>query len=131
MKNPCAPSSLFIPLLFSFTALTACSSMPGAYESNDLSHLSLRDKRTAENQIQVFSVAPEKGQAMGKISSKRCQVTVFSEAPEHATLLMDMKAEAYRLGANAISDVSFDQKGAISEGCWNLFTVSADMYVLE
>ncbi|MFY0640323.1 MAG: hypothetical protein JXR16_04690 [Bermanella sp.] len=112
-------------------ALTGCSSMPGALEGNDLSHLSLRDKRMADNKVKVLQAQPQTSSSLGKVSSKRCQSSMFSEAPEEKTLIVDMKAEAYRLGANAISDVKIEQQGAVGDGCWNVFTATANMLVVE
>jgi hypothetical protein len=112
-------------------ALVGCSSMPGALEGNDLSHLSLRDKRMADKKVQVLDTQPKASSAIGQVSSKRCQSSMFSEAPEEKTLLVDMKAEAYRLGANAISDVKIQQQGAMGDGCWNVFTATANMLVVE
>lgn len=105
--------------------------MPGALEGNDLSHLSLRDKRMADKKVQVLDTQPKASSAIGQVSSKRCQSSMFSEAPEEKTLLVDMKAEAYRLGANAISDVKIQQQGAMGDGCWNVFTATANMLVVE
>lgn len=105
--------------------------MPGALEGNDLSHLSLRDKRMADKKVQVLDAQPKASSTIGQVSSKRCQSSMFSEAPEEKTLLVDMKAEAYRLGANAISDVKIQQQGAMGDGCWNVFTATANMLVVE
>lgn len=113
------------------SALTGCSSMPGALEGNDLSHLSLRDKRMADNKVKVLQAQPQTSSSLGKVSSKRCQSSMFSEAPEEKTLIVDMKAEAYRLGANAISDVKIEQQGAMGDGCWNVYTATANMLVVE
>ena len=121
---------IIIFTLLPFT-LVGCSSMPGALEGNDLSHLSLRDKRMADKKVKVLATQPKASSALGKVSSKRCQSSMFSEAPEEKTLLVDMKAEAYRLGANAISDVKIVQQGAMGEGCWNVFSATANMLVVE
>jgi hypothetical protein len=118
---------VFIPLLF----VTGCSSMPGVLEGNDLSHLSLRDKRMSDKKVKVLESIPAQSQVLGQVSSQRCQSTAFSEAPLEKTLLVDMKAEAYRLGANALGDVTLTQRSAVSDGCWNVFTASADMLVVE
>lgn len=114
-----------------FMALVGCSSMPGAIEGNDLSHLSLRDKRMADSKVKVLPSQPATSNSLGVVTSKRCQSSMFSEAPEEKTLLVDMKAEAYRLGANAISDVKIEQQGAMGDGCWNVFTATANMLVVE
>jgi len=115
----------------SLLAMGACSSMPGAYSGNDLSHLSLRDKRMAEKTVTVYESAPQAGATLGTVQTKRCQNSLFSEAPDEKTLLLDMKAEAYRLGANAISDIKIEQAGAMGDGCWTLFTATANMLVVE
>ena len=130
MKTPLLAISQAIVILC-LLAMGACSSMPGALSGNDLSHLSLRDKRMAHKKVQVLENAPQAGAVIGKVESKRCQNTMFSETPEEKTMLVDMKAEAYRLGANAISDVKIEQKGAMGEGCWNVFTATANMLVVE
>jgi len=130
MKTPLLAISQAIVILC-LLAMGACSSMPGALSGNDLSHLSLRDKRMADKKVQVLENAPQAGAVIGKVESKRCQNTMFSETPEEKTMLVDMKAEAYRLGANAISDVKIEQKGAMGEGCWNVFTATANMLVVE
>jgi len=126
-------ASSIIPFgLVSITlVLSACSAMPDTMQSNDLSHLSLRDKRMADKHIQVYETQPQGAQSLGRVATKRCQATVFSEKPEIETLLVDMKAQAYRLGANGISGVTYAQQGAVAEGCWNVFTATADMFVLE
>jgi hypothetical protein len=125
-------NTLFVVCMTLFAlALTGCSSMPGALEGNDLSHLSLRDKRMADNKVKVLQAQPQTSSSLGKVSSKRCQSSMFSEAPEEKTLIVDMKAEAYRLGANAISDVKIEQQGAVGDGCWNVFTATANMLVVE
>jgi len=116
---------------FSLFLLSACSSMPGVYEGNDLSHLSLRDKRIADDKVRVLMHKPKASSQIGEVSAKRCQSSMFSEVPEKKTLLMDMKAEAYRLGANAISEVDVKVEGAFSEGCWNVYTATANMLVVE
>jgi uncharacterized protein YbjQ (UPF0145 family) len=121
---------IIILCLLPFT-LVGCSSMPGALEGNDLSHLSLRDKRMADKKVKVLAEQPKASNTIGQVTSKRCQSSMFSEAPEEKTLLVDMKAEAYRLGANAISDVKFQQQGAMGAGCWNVFTATANMLVIE
>ncbi len=126
------PNALFkFITLFSVLLVSACSSMPGAYDGNDLSHLSLRDKRISDKKVQVITQVPAQSNVLGQVVSKRCQSTVFSEVPLEKTLVVDMKAEAYRLGANAISDVKIEQKGAVSEGCWNVYTASANMLVVD
>lgn len=130
MKTPLLAISQAIVILC-LLAMGACSSMPGALSGNDLSHLSLRDKRMADKKVQILENAPQAGAVIGKVESKRCQNTMFSETPEEKTMLVDMKAEAYRLGANAISDVKIEQKGAMGEGCWNVFTATANMLVVE
>jgi hypothetical protein len=113
-------------------AMGACSSMPGTLTGNDLSHLSLRDKRMADKTVKVLVEPPQQvAVVLGKVESKRCQNTVFSDAPDEKTLLVDMKAEAYRLGANAISDVTIKDDGAMGNGCWKLFTATANMLVIE
>ena len=129
MKNSLAAFKLLIitPIIFA----VACSSMPGTLSGNDLSHLSLRDKRMSDKKVQVLNDTPAQSSVMGKVESKRCQNTAFSEAPLEKTLLVDMKAEAYRLGANAISDVKITQQGAMGDGCWNVFTATANMLVVE
>lgn len=124
------PISLLCVSLLSLI-LAGCSTMPDALQGNDLSHLSLRDKRMADSKVNVLETQPESSSSIGQVSSKRCQSSMFSEAPEEKTLLVDMKAEAYRLGANAISDVTIVQKGAVGEGCWNVFTATANMLVVE
>ncbi len=105
--------------------------MLGALEGNDLSHLSLRDKRMADKKVQVLDAKPSVSNSLGTVSSKRCQSSMFSETPEEKTLIVDMKAEAYRLGANAISDIKIEQQGAVGDGCWNVFTATANMLVVE
>jgi len=105
--------------------------MPGTLEGNDLSHLSLRDKRMADKKVDVLPKRPEGSNSLGQVVSKRCQSSMFSEVPEEKTLIVDMKAEAYRLGANAISDVNIQQEGAVGEGCWAVFTATANMLVVE
>ena len=122
--------SLVLVSLFALT-ITGCSSMPGALEGNDLSHLSLRDKRMADSKVQVLDAQPKSSNSLGQVSTKRCQSSMFSEAPEEKTLIVDMKAEAYRLGANAISNVKIEQQGAVGDGCWNVFTATANMLVVE
>lgn len=117
--------------LCSLLILAACSSMPGALPGNDLSHLSLRDKRLSESKVQVLESMPSQSSSLGKVVSQRCQATLFSEAPLDKTLMTDIKAEAYRLGANAISDIKIEQRGAVSEGCWNVYTATANMLVVE
>lgn len=119
-------------VITSLLAMGACSSMPGTLSGNDLSHLSLRDKRMADKQVQVVASEPEQaGIILGQVESKRCQSSMFSDVPEEKTMLVDMKAEAYRLGANAITDVKIEQKSAVGEGCWNVFTATANMLVVE
>lgn len=125
-------NSLFVVCMTLFAlAITGCSSMPGALEGNDLSHLSLRDKRMADSKVKVLQAQPQTSSSLGQVSSKRCQSSMFSEAPEEKTLIVDMKAEAYRLGANAISDVKIEQQGAMGDGCWNVYTATANMLVIE
>lgn len=130
MKSPLLAVSQAI-VIVCLLAMGACSSMPGALSGNDLSHLSLRDKRMADKKVQVLENAPQSVAVLGTVQSKRCQDSMFSEAPEEKTMLVDMKAEAYRLGANAISDVKIEQKGAMGEGCWNVYTATANMLVVE
>lgn len=122
--------SLVLISLFALT-ITGCSSMPDALEGNDLSHLSLRDKRMADSKVKVLDAQPKSSSTLGQVSTKRCQSSMFSEAPEEKTLIVDMKAEAYRLGANAISNVKIEQQGAVGDGCWNVFTATANMLVVE
>lgn len=125
---------LFAPRLVAISSLctlVACSAMPGTLKGNDLSHLSLRDKRLAENKVQVLDEKPHSGNVIGSVGSQRCQTTVFSEAPLEKTLLVDMKAQAYRLGANAISDIKFQHQSAMSEGCWNVYSATANLLLLE
>ena len=130
MKSPLSISQAVV--VTCLLAMGACSSMPGTLSGNDLSHLSLRDKRMADKQVKVIEKEPQQvGVILGKVESKRCQSSMFSEAPEEKTMLVDMKAEAYRLGANAISDVKIEQAGAMGEGCWNVFTATANMLVVE
>jgi len=129
MKNS---STRILPLmLVPLFLLAACSSMPGVLEGNDLSHLSLRDKRMSDKKVKVLSEIPAQSQVLGQVSSERCQSTAFSDAPLEKTLLVDMKAEAYRLGANAIGDIKLSQRGAMGEGCWNVYTATANMLVVE
>ena len=130
MKSPLLAVSQVI-IIACLLAMGACSSMAGALSGNDMSHLSLRDKRMADKKVQVLENAPQAGAVLGTVETKRCQNTMFSETPEEKTLLVDMKAEAYRLGANAISDVKIEQKGAMGDGCWNVFTATANMLVVE
>lgn len=118
-------------IILSLLLMGACSSMPGAKPGNDLSYLSLRDKRMSEKQVQVFEAAPASSDVLGTVSSKRCQSSIFSEQPEEKTLLVDMKAEAYGLGANAISDIRVTKEGAVGDGCWNLYTATANMLVTQ
>ncbi len=129
MKN--APAFILILVLIPLLFVTGCSSMPGVLEGNDLSHLSLRDKRMSDKKVKVLESTPAQSQVLGQVSSQRCQSTAFSETPLEKTLLVDMKAEAYRLGANALGAVTLTQRGAVGEGCWNVFTASADMLVVE
>ena len=133
MKKPTflSKSSCGIPLVLSIFLLAGCSSVPGTLSGNDLSHLSLRDKRMSDKTIEVLTQAPQSANVLGEVVSERCQSTLFSEAPLEKTLLVDMKAEAYRLGANAISDVKISQEGAMGEGCWNKFTATANMLVTQ
>lgn len=118
-------------VIITLLMMGACSSMPGAVSGNDLSHLSLRDKRMAQKTVKVLEKAPAKASEIGQVESKRCQDSMFSEVPEEKNLLLDMKAEAYRLGANALSDVEIKHVGAMGEGCWNLYTATANMLVVE
>ncbi len=129
MKN--ALTYILILVLTPLLLVTGCSSMPGVLEGNDLSHLSLRDKRISDRKVKVLKATPTQSKVLGQVSSQRCQSTAFSDAPSKKTLLVDMKAEAYRLGANALGEITVTQRGAISEGCWNVFTASADMLVVE
>ncbi len=128
MKNPLRLFKLItlLPIIF----IIACSSMPGTIEGNDLSHLSLRDKRLSDKKVSVLKEVPAQVDVLGVVVSERCQSTVFSEAPLEKTLLVDMKAEAYRLGANAISDIKIEQRGAMGEGCWNIVKASANMLLV-
>lgn len=116
-----------------FTAMiSGCSSVPeGQVAGNDMSHLSLRDKRMAEKQVQVLETTPSAATPMGEVVSERCQPSMFSEAPEDKSLIVDMRAEAYRLGANAITDIKVEKRGAMSEGCWNIYKATANMLVVE
>jgi len=120
-----------ISIALSILLLAGCSSVPGTLSGNDLSHLSLRDKRMSDKTVEVLAQAPKSADLLGQVVSERCQSTLFSEAPVEKTLLVDMKAEAYRLGANAISDVKISQEGAMGEGCWNKFTATANMLVTQ
>lgn len=56
---------------------------------------------------------------------------MFSEAPEDKSLIVDIRAEAYRLGANAITDIKVEKRGAMGEGCWNIYKATANMLVVE
>jgi hypothetical protein len=130
MKLPLNIAQAIVVLLL--LAMGACSTLPGTLTGNDLNHLSLRDKRMAEKTVKVLVEPPKQiALVLGKVESKRCQSTVFSDAPDEKTLLVDMKAEAYRLGANAISEVTIKQDGAMGDGCWKLFTATANMLVVE
>ncbi|EAT10731.1 hypothetical protein HF888_11135 [Bermanella marisrubri] len=120
-----------IAAIIGLLSMGACSSMPGAKTGNDLSYLSLRDKRLSEKRVQVLSQTPQSSDVLGVVTTKRCQTSVFSEEPQEKTLLVDMKAEAYRLGANAISDVKVVKAGAVGDGCWNLYTATANMLVVQ
>ncbi len=133
MKNPTILSKLlrYLTLISPVLLVTACSSVPGTLSGNDLSHLSLRDKRMSDKTVDVLVNAPKDVSVLGQVVSERCQDTLFSEAPLEKTLMVDMKAEAYRLGANAISDVKIEHKGAMGEGCWNMYTATANMLVVE
>ena len=116
-----------LPIVF----IMACSSMPGTLEGNDLSHLSLRNKRLSDHNVSVLKVMPAQENVLGVVVSERCQSTVFSDLPSEKTLLIDMKAEAYRLGANAITDFKIEQRGAIGEGCWNIIKATAKILVVD
>ncbi len=119
---------LTLPLVI----LTACSSIPeGQVAGNDMSHMSLRDKRMSEKQVKVLDAQPAQATELGEISAERCQVSMFSEAPEDKSLIVDMRAEAYRLGANAITDIKVEKHGAMGEGCWNIYKATANMLVVE
>ncbi len=120
-----------ISVVLSILLLAGCSAVPGTLSGNDLTHLSLRDKRMSDKTVEVLTQAPKSADVLGQVVSERCQSTLFSEAPVEKTLLVDMKAEAYRLGANAISDVKISQEGAMGEGCWNKFTATASMLVTQ
>lgn len=112
--------------------LSACTSVPSdKLSGNDLSHLSLRDKRMAEKQVRVLDVPPAQAELIGVAESERCQSGALSEEPDQKTLLVDIKAEAYRLGANAISNIQYHTQGAVAEGCWNVFKVTANMFVVK
>ncbi|MFT6154990.1 MAG: hypothetical protein ACJASH_001935 [Bermanella sp.] len=70
----------------------ACSSAPNILNGNDLSYLSLRDKRMADKAVQILTAPPEQmGVMLGKVETKRCQGTMFSNTPDEKTLLVDMK----------------------------------------
>jgi uncharacterized protein YbjQ (UPF0145 family) len=119
-------------VIISLLAMGACSSTPDALSGNDLSHLSLRDKRMADKSVQVLSVAAEQvGVMLGKVETMRCQNTMFSDVPDEKTLLVDLKAEAYRLGANALANVVIQDDGVMSDGCWKMFKATANMLVIE
>lgn len=119
---------LTLPLV----VLTACSSVPeGQISGNDMSHMSLRDKRMSEKQVKVLDTTPAQATALGEISAERCQQSMFSEAPEDKSLIVDIRAEAYRLGANAIADIKVEKRGAMGEGCWNIYKATANMLVIE
>lgn len=98
---------------------------PNQRLGNDLSYLSLRDKRDAERKVEV--VEPGIGRVLGQVSTERCHGSLFDEAPDEKTLIMDMKAEAYRLGANGLSDVHIEKESALGQGCWHILKGRANM----
>lgn len=119
---------LSLPLI----ALTACTAVPeGQVGGNDMSHMSLRDKRMSEKQVKVLETPPTAATELGEISAERCQPNMFSETPDDKSLIVDMRAEAYRLGANAITDIKVEKRGAMGEGCWNIYKATANMLVVE
>jgi len=123
---------LLLPALAVSSVLSGCSSVPdGQVAGNDMSHLSLRDKRMAEKQVQLLEATPSDAVALGEISAERCQASMFSEAPEDKSLIVDIRAEAYRLGANAITNVKVEKRGAMGEGCWNIYKATANMLVVQ
>ena len=121
-----------VPAVALLSALSGCSSVPeGQVAGNDMNHLSLRDKRMAEKQVQVLETTPSSFTSLGEVASERCQPSMFSEAPEDKSLIVDMRAEAYRLGANAITDIKVEKRGAMGKGCWNIYKATANMLVVE
>lgn len=106
--------------------LVACTHLaPNQRLGNDLNYLSLRDKRDAERQVQM--VQPGVGRVVGQVSSERCHGSLFEDAPEEKTLIMDLKAEAYRLGANGLRDVQIQKDTALGQGCWHILKATANM----
>lgn len=131
MKIYALPFATALAVVFA-ALMSGCASMPeGQIAGNDMSHLSLRDKRMAEKQVQVLETVPAQSTSLGEVVSERCQASMFSEAPEDKNLIVDMRAEAYRLGANAITDVKVEKRGAMGEGCWNIYKATANMLVVE
>lgn len=102
---------------------------PNQRVGNDLNYLSLRDKRDAERQVQI--VESGVGRVLGQVSSERCHSSLFDDAPEEKTLIMDMKAEAYRLGASGLTDLHIEKQSALGQGCWHILKATASMVAQE
>lgn len=112
--------------LISVVFLVACTHLaPNQRMGNDLNYLSLRDKRDAERQAQMLE--PGTGRVLGQVSSERCHGSLFEDAPEEKTLIMDLKAEAYRLGANGLTNVQIEKQSALGQGCWHILKATANM----
>lgn len=117
-------------LLFGF--LSGCGSHSSNLQvGNEQSYTSLKDQREAVRTIKVYKALPSGAEIMNVVSAGRCHRSFVEEAPDEASVLIDLKIAAYAQGADGITDVSISKESGLNRNCWYVLGGTAKAFVLD
>ncbi len=88
------------------------------------------EKLAQANKVRIYMLDSNKeipeGEELGQIEAYSCKNMAFDPPPSKGNALMQLRLKALDLGANAITDVTFDHQGTDAWGtnCWESIEVS-------
>ena len=114
-------------------AIVSCGPRPGAVPLKMIQVPP--DEAKAALAIRVFelgSLPPSTSRIIGEVHATSCKNKTWQPPSSKGDALAQLRVKALRMGADAITDVTFDRHGTDAWGtnCWNSVTVSGIAVVL-
>lgn len=111
--------------------IAGCSSHSSNLQvGNEQSYASIKDQREAVRTVKVYDTLPKGAEVVSKVSAGRCHRSFVEQAPEEATVLIDLKVAAYAQGADGITDVAISKDSGLNRNCWYVLGGTATAFTL-
>ncbi len=112
---------------FLLTVLTGCSN--ANYKTGTaIQYDSLADLRAANVAVKVYEEIPDNASEITTIKAERCHRDWNDPAPTEATLIINLKMQAYAYGFDGIKIGVVEKNSGLMKNCWYLYTATAEAF---